>query len=251
MFLDPPDAVQHALRVSVSSVDYDHVYHRLDQRGDTLFGITTYSHCRSNQQTFLGILGGVREISGFLNILNRDQAAKLEIFVDDQHFFDPVPVQQVQYFVLARVFLHGNKLVFGRHDIAHGVVQPFFKAHVTTGDNTHQFITIHHRDTGYIMLVGQVENLANGRVGTDRNRILDHTRFVFLHNMNLLGLLLQRHVLVYHTDAAFLRHGYGKARLGHRIHGGRYQWCIDFYFPGQLRCEPDIGWQNFRVGGFE
>ena len=52
-------------------------------------------------------------------------------------------------------------------------------------------------------------------------------------------------------DAAFLRHGDGEARLGHRVHGGRDDRDIEADGAGDLRCDVRLAGHDLGGGGHE
>ena len=102
------------------------------------------------------------------------------------------------------------------------------------------------------MLQGKlVQHLANGGFWPDGDRILDDPGFVFFNDMDLLRLLLEGHVLVNHTNAAFLGNRNRQPGFGHGIHRRRHQGRIDRQIPRQSRFQAYFVGQNFRVGRLE
>ena len=95
---------------------------------------------------------------------------------------------------------------------------------------------------------GELDDLADGHVGRDGDRIADHAAFEFLDARDFGGLAVDGHVLVDDADAAFLRHGDGEARLGDRVHGGGHQRKVEPDVAREARAEVDFARQDFRVG---
>ena len=74
-------------------IHHDHIDTRLDQCLDALFSPGTDTDRRTDAQTAETVLASVGLVTGFLDILNRNQSPQLEAVIDNQHFFDAVLVQ--------------------------------------------------------------------------------------------------------------------------------------------------------------
>ena len=161
VLLDPADAIDHALRMTVRGIDHQHVDAGIDQRGHALLGVAAHADRRTDQQGFLRVLGGMRVVARLLDVLDGDQPAQLEVVVDHQHLLDAVLVQQLQHFVLAGAFLHRHQLVLAGHDVAHRIVVLALEAQVAAGDDADQLAAIHHRHAGDVVRVGQAQHFAD------------------------------------------------------------------------------------------
>ena len=93
--------------------------------------------------------------------------------------------------------------------------------------------------------------VAYGPVGVDGYGVVDHAVFGAFHFANLMGLGLDRHVFVDHTDTALTSDGDGQVGFGHGIHGGRYDGGVDRNVAGETRCDANFARKNFGVGGDE
>ena len=62
---------------------------------------------------------------------------KSKLGIDDQQFFNPVPLQDALGFFERGAYGHGNQIVLGHHG-ADGLIQIFFKAQVAVGQNAHE-----------------------------------------------------------------------------------------------------------------
>ncbi len=93
LLLDPFDAVENALGVTVRGIHHQHVHAGLDQQFDALVGAFAHAHRRAGAQLALGILAGVGML-GFLNdVLDGDQPLQSPLLVHDEHALQPVLVQ--------------------------------------------------------------------------------------------------------------------------------------------------------------
>ena len=147
--------------MTVRGIDDQHVDTGLHQCLDALLGIATGTDRRTDPQAPLFILAGIREVGGFLDILDRDHAAQVEVAVDHQHALDTVLVQQRDHLVLAGALRDRDQPVLRRHDTGDRQVEVGFKTPVAAGDDAHQVIAVHHRHAGNVIGAGQLDDLAN------------------------------------------------------------------------------------------
>ena len=251
VLLDPGDAVEHALRVTVGGVHHDHIHARFHQRGDALFGAAAGAHGRADAQTALAVFTGVGVAGGFFDVLDGDHAAQLAGVVDHQDLFDAVLVQQGLHFVGAGALFHRYQAVAAGHDVGHGLVVVGDEAGVTAGDDAHHLLAFHHRHAGDVVGVGEVDQLAHGGVGADGDRVLDHAGLVFLDGAHLAGLIVHRHAFVQDANAAFLGHGDRQTVFGDGVHGGGQQRDVQLDVARQARLQRHLVGQHIGVGGQE
>src|SRR6185312_8531051 len=249
MLLHPRSAIDHALRMPMRGIDYEHVDAGLDQHRHALLGIAADADRRADQQGVVLVLRRMRVVAGLLDVLDGDQPTQLERVVDHQHLLDAVLVQQHQHIILAGAFAHRDQLVLARHDVAHWVVVLALEAHVAAGDDADQLFALPHRHAGNIVRVGQAQDLADRGVGPHGDRAADHAGLELLHQPDLGSLLLGAHVLVDDADAAALGHGHRQAGLGHGVHGCRHDRHVQAKAAGQSRGSVHVTWQNLRMRG--
>jgi len=103
--LDPLQAVEHALRMTVRRVHHDDVHAGFDQRGDALLRAFPDADCGADPQLALLVLRRIRVLARLENVLHRDQAAQLEAVAHDQHALETMLVQERARFLRARSFL--------------------------------------------------------------------------------------------------------------------------------------------------
>ena len=219
--LDPLDAVEHALRVPVCGVHHQHVGAGLDQQRDALVGALTHAHRRTDTQTTEAVLAGVRVLAALHDVLDRDQALERPVVADHQEPFQPMLVQQVGGHFQAHAFRHGHQALARRHDVAHRLIQLRLEAQVAVGDDAHHFAAVDHRETADAVLASQPQQLADGHLRADGDRILDHSRLKALDLGHLGRLLARRHVLVDDAQTTLLRQRDRQTGLGDRVHRRR------------------------------
>ena len=145
----------------MSSINHDHIDTGLDQRINTLVRTGPNTHSRTDTQAPLIILAGIGLIAGFLDIFHSDQAAQLEIIADNQHFLDPVLVQQLDDFFPLGALLNRHQFVLTRHNGGYRLIKTGLETGITIGDDADQLLAIDNRHPGNIMLTGQIQYRAD------------------------------------------------------------------------------------------
>ena len=168
------------LRMAMRGIDHHHVDAGLAQRRDALERVLRRADRRADAQAARRILAGAREFRGLLEILHGDHAAQFFVAVDHQHLLDAVLVQQQQHFFLRRVLAHGDQPFLRRHDRRHRRVELHLEAQVAMRDDADDLGALHHRHAGNAFGSGQLDDLADGHVGRDGDRIADHAALEFL-----------------------------------------------------------------------
>ncbi len=230
-------------------IDHDDVGARLDQCGHPIVGVRTGADAGANTQLAGSILAGVGVHLRFVDVFDGNQTAQLKTVIDNQDFFDPMPVQQIADFVIRRTFAHRDQFVSRRHDAINGNAQVRFEPYIATRHDTQQVRTAHDGYTRNVVLAGQFQQFTHGAIWTDRDGIADDARFELLDRPNFSGLELDWHVLVHNADAAFLRHGNSQARFGHRVHCGGHQGHVEREIASQLSPELDLGGHDIGISG--
>ena len=197
------------------------------------------------------VLAGVGEFLRLLDILDGNQAAQGEIIIHYQHLLDAIVVQQRNDLLAISVLMHRDQSLLGGHDARDRRVVMGLEAQVTAGDDADQFFPVHHRDTGDVVLAGQIEDLADGRIRINRDRVADDAAFVLLDGTDFLGLFLGTHVLVHDTQTAGLCQGNGEAALGDGIHGRRGDRNIQNNIAANPRGQVRLAGKHLRIGGFQ
>ena len=245
--LDHAHPLYHVARMAVGGIHHQHIHAGTHQRFYPLIGIRAGAYGGANPQLAIGVLTGQREALGFVEVLDGDHTAQVEIVVHHQDFLDAVLVQQALYLLGTGALLDRDQLVPGGHDLRDELLRVGLETHVPTGDDAHQVLAVQHRHPGDAVGTGELGQLGDGRILLDGDGVLDHTAFEFLDPAYLLGLLGNAHALVDDTDTALLGHGDGQPALGDRVHGGGHQRDVQLYAPGQAGLEGDLCSDHLRV----
>ena len=225
------------MAVTVGGIDDDGIDTRAHQRLDPLFCPLADTDCRADAQLALGVARRIGEAGLLGDVLDSDQALEFKGIIDHQQALDLVLVEQHLGLRQRRAIRHRDQLVALRHDVADGQVIARLKAQIASGNDTHDLAAVENRETGYPKLLRQIDDLANGMLRRDHNRVTQHTGFVAFDLGDLGCLLLRRQILVNDADAALLCNGNGQSRFGHGVHGGRDQRQVQCDIAGETGCE--------------
>ena len=103
------------------------------------------------------------------------------------------------------------------------------------------------RETAEAPLLLQLAGLAHGGLGRDDDGVKDEAVLVTLDLADHLGLLLDRAVVVDHTNATKESHVDGHVGLGDSVHGRRGEWSLEGDVAGELRGHVDLGGREANV----
>src|SRR5690606_33366035 len=207
VLLDPGDALDHAGRMAVGGVDHDHVHTGGGELFDALVGAFTHADGGADAQLALGVLAGQGMLGVLDDVLDRGQAAQLELVVHDQHAFQAMAVHQRLGFFQGGALFQGDQAFLRRHDFAQGHVQAVLETQVAVGDDAHQLAALDDRKAGDAVLALQFDGVAHLHRGRDGDRIDDDAEFVALDTRDFSRLLVGAEILVHDADPAFLGHG--------------------------------------------
>ena len=112
------------------------------------------------------------------------------VAVHHQHLLDAMLVQQRQHLFLRRVLAHRDQALLRRHDRGHRRIELVLEAQVAVRDDADRLLADHHRHAGDAARARELEHLADGHVGRDRDRVLDDAAFELLHAADFARLRL-------------------------------------------------------------
>src|ERR1044071_10509574 len=92
-FLNHLDRIQHRLRMSVGSIDYDHVHPHLLEPNHAIICLRPHPDSCTHTQSAMAVLACVGIHDAFLDILDGNEALELEMLVDDRKLLDTMLVQ--------------------------------------------------------------------------------------------------------------------------------------------------------------
>ncbi len=248
--LETANHVEGELGLTVSGIDHEHVHAGLHQGGGTVVGIAQETDAGGNAQTALLVLGGIRVLLGLDEVLHGDQTGQVAFGVDQRQLFDLVLGQQVVGVLLGDVGRTGNQMLAGHHvgDLEVIVILGSDEAHVAVGDDADELVVlIDDRQAGDMETAAQLVEIGQRHIRAHGERIVDHTGFGTLDDIDLSGLIVDGEVAVQHADAAVTSHGNGHVGLGDGIHGGGNGRNLHRDVTGQMSGGVHLGRNDIRL----
>ena len=186
----------------------------------------------------------VRMLRGLQNVLDRDQAAQVEIAVDHQHALEAVLVHEPHGFLERRALFHRHQAIARGHDVAHRLIEIGLEAQIAVGDDADHALAFDDGQSGDLVRTLQMEHFTDRHAGWNRDRVLDHPALEALDLGHLGRLRFGRHVLVEDADAPFLRQRNRQPRFGDGVHRGGHQRKIQFDGASQPGFQADFARQD-------
>ena len=205
-------------------VHHDHVDAGVDQGAGPLVRLLADADRGGHPQPAGGVLGGVRVLLALGEVLDRDQPAQPAGVVDDRQLLHLVLAQQGQRVALCDTptgaVTSGIGVMMSRTRVVRSVIE----AHVAVGHDADQrAVGVGDRRAGDAVAAAQRVDVGQGVVGRAGDRVGDHAGLGPLHQVDLLGLLVDGEVAVQHADAALPGHRDRHARLGDGVHRAGHQ----------------------------
>ena len=239
------DHVEQHPDVAVGGVGDEHVDAGLDQRRRPLPGVAEVADRRADHQPAVGVLGGVRELLGLHEVLDRDQPAE--------------PALRRRPAAAARACACAAAAVASSRQMPTGPVisgigvitsSTLVVAHSATGVNRRSRLVMMPSSRLSASTTGRPEmryspaelvELLERRVGADGDRVGDDAGLGALDQVDLVGLVLDREVAVQHAEAALAGHRDRHPRLGDGVHRGADQRHLERDLAGQPGRGVDVG----------
>ena len=232
----------------MGSIDDDGISTSIDKCLHTLQRIGSNANTCSHTQTAFLVLASHRLILGLCNVLIGNQTYQSVVLIDNGQFLNLVLLQNLGSRRQVGLLMGGNEVLF-RHHLIDGAVETALETQVAVGDDTNEtLLTVNHRDTADMILSHDIESLGNRRTERNGNWVIDHTILGTLNDGHLTGLILNRHILVNHTDTAFTGDGNSHLALRHRIHSGRHERHVQLDVTRKAGFQLYCLGQYFRVG---
>ena len=235
-------------------VDDQHVHVRGDQRGGAIQRVLADADGGADAQPAELVLARVRIVDQLLDVLDGDQALQPVVRIDDQQFFDLVPVKPLARLIERRADRHRDQ-VFLRHDLGDRPIDARFEAQVAVGQDADEpaflVAVVGDRHAADAIALHQFERFVDLVGGRERDRIHDHPALRPLDAIDFRGLFLDAQVLVDDAHAALLGHRDGQAVLGHRVHRGAEDRHVQLDAAGESRADVDLAGQHARMARHE
>ena len=210
--------------MSVSCIDHDSIRTGIYQCLHAIQRIGSNAHTCSYTQTTFGILTSHRFIFCLCYIFISNKTDQFPIHSDNRQFLDLMFLKNLCCRLQICRLIGSHQSFFGSHNQINMFGHVSFETQISVGNDTYQItFIIHHRNTADFIFSHNSQSIANSRTSLNSNRIVNHTIFSTLYNGNLSCLLLNRHILVNHTDTTFTGNGNSHFRFGNRIHGSRHK----------------------------
>ena len=234
--------------MTVSRIDHDGISTSIYQCLHTVEGIGSDADTCGNTQTTLLILAGHGLVLGLRDVLIGNQTDQMIVLIHNGQFLDLVLLQDLGGSRQVCLLVGGHEVIL-RHDFLHRTVQTTLEAQVTVRHDTYKVIAvIDNGDTADMILRHDVEGLSHRRSLGNRDRIIDHTVLSTLDDSHLTGLIVDRHILMDHTDTTFTGNGDSHLRLGDGIHRSCHKRDVQLDVPREAGFQLYCLGQYFRIG---
>ena len=237
--------------MAVRGIDHDQIAFGVDQRFGALEPGIAHGRRRRAAQPPRAILGGVGIGHGLFDILDRDQPDAVIKIVYHQQLLDPPRMQQASRFILADPRADRRE-IFMRHQFADRLARALGKADIAIGENADELAAgFDDGNSRNPVHRHQRLRISKRRVGRDRDRIDNHSRFKAFDLTDRRALLLDRKIAVQHTEPAKLRHDDRHIGLGDRVHRRREDRNVEADLARDPRFGVRLARHHIRFAGLQ
>ena len=210
--------LQHSDAVSVRCIDVDHIDLRIYQCFDALKHVVRHAHRCAAQQPAVTVLGAVRILGSFFDILDGDQSAQVTVPVHDRQLLDTVGSQDLLGLLQRGSFRAGDQ-VFTGHHLADLPAVIRFKPQVPVRQDADQFALPGDRNTADLVPAHQLFRVADQVVRAQVEGVCNDAVLAAFDFVHLCGLLFNAHIFMDNAQAAFTGHCNRHLAVCDRIHG--------------------------------
>ena len=189
----------------MGAVEHESVRARVKQRARAVEHVRRDADGGGDEQTAAAVLCGVGIGHSLFDILDRDETLEMEILIDDGQLFDLVLAQRLFGF-FERRSLAADDEIFARHKLSDLPVEVGFKLHIAVRDDADKLSGfVHDGNAGNAEFGTEIIRIAQRVLRGKEERVGDDAVFAALDEIDLLGLLLDRHIFMNDADAALAR----------------------------------------------
>ena len=124
----------------------------------------------------------------------------------------------------------------------------FLEFQITVRNDPDQLFTHRDRHTGNAKFGHQIIRILQRMLRRQGKRVADDAVFRTLHLIDLIRLLLNRHILVNNADASLTCHGNCHPMLGDRVHSCAHHGNVQMNLLGELGADVNFIRQYVRIG---
>ena len=230
--------------MAVGGVGDEHVDAGLDQGRGALPRVAEVADRRTDEQPAVAVVGRVGELLALDEVLDGDQATEASLVVDEGKPLALVLAQQQGRLVAGDAEPAGDQRHRGHDlvDLGGGPLGDRREAQVAVGDDAEQLLVeVDDRQPGDAVLPADPVEVLEGRVGPDGDGVGDDPGLGPLHEVDLVGLVVDREVAVEHADAALAGHRDRHPALGDGVHRSAHQRRPQRDLAGQPGRGVDVG----------
>lgn len=187
--------------MGVCGVDDEDVHTGVGEGTGTLEGFFTGTDSGGDEQTAGGVLGGVRELFGLDEVLDRDQTDELAVLSTIGSFSTLLAESSSRAWSLVTPFSATTSGIGVMTSPTRRLMSDSKRMSRVGADTQELSALIDDREAGDPEAGAEVVDLLDAHVRGAGDRIRDHTGLGTLDQLDVLGLLLGGEVAVQHADA--------------------------------------------------
>ena len=225
--------------MTVSGIQCKYIYLCIDKSTCSFENILCHADSSAAEQSALCISCRIRILYSFFDILYSDKTLEVTLVVNERQLFDLMLHEYLLCTVEVCINRSGNK-VLSCHDLADLYGKISDESQITVCEYTLQLaVLINYRNTRYLVLAHENICFFNGPVSCQGERINDNAVLASFYLIDLFGLLLDGHILVYDTDTSLTGDGDSHTGICNGVHSGSHDRSIEVDSLSELSTDLD------------
>jgi hypothetical protein len=181
--------------------------------------------------------------------MHSNKPAEPEFLIDHRELFDPVLVEELFRFFESGSFADRYEPLLRRHDLVDVEIEVLLETEVPESHYPEEgVIFLRDREARDVLLEHDFECVPDLVFGPYGEGVHYHSALVLFYPFDFRRLVPNLQVSVYDSDAAFLGHGYRRARFSDGIHGGADKGYVELDIPGQTGGYIDVIRKYLGIG---